>query len=693
MVKFVESLCDEVDSDLERDISRRESKNHSPVSHHQHIHVHVDGEYDSDGYHSIYSADSYVDSNVQAYAPGIGQADLTETKKKDLEVEEAENLIGGSDIGLRSHTHSMVSIHGTRSIYEDDKAPKSTTVSGSKTQTFDSDNIADAPSNNVFNFSLPFGGNSISAKKSPLSSLKTMLSADVFTEDCYKKEEIRSRLQRQDSISTLDEITMYKDERGMDNVRTIALKESLQMDSLKNTIKGITRDIQRLTGDEVVQSRLETIYDELEGDIIIMGGYRGSVLRDSLTGKRLWIPLKAGLNMRKVDLVLGPRRKDEVNSEKQVVPDGMLTSVGPVDIAKKLIRKLEENRNVHVHEFGYDWRLSLDITAKKLRDKLKVIKNKQKVKKGVFIIAHSMGGLVAHKVLQEDTDLIRGIIYVGSPSQCPNILGPLRFGDEIMLNKKVLSDEANFFMRSSFTFLPMDGRCFVDKTQRKRYDLDFFDPEVWVELGLSPLVSKKRKEYIAEQKASDVKSNDSSIVSVDAVISGSQKLIKTLNPISIIKNVTSVGDTVKIEEDTTEFNYKTSYEDSYKYLERTLKDTKQFLKSLEYIEGKEYPPLAIVYGNQVPTVRGAKVDGLQDVIDGKYFDFYYGPGDGVVHHHWLLPERRGFPVVAKVASPTGHVSLLGDLESIAEAFIGILDSEKSKEKSKSSKSTTLVKKK
>lgn len=55
-----------------------------------------------------------------------------------------------------------------------------------------------------------------------------------------------------------------------------------------------------------------------------------------------------------------------------------------------------------------------------------------------------MGGLVAHKVLQDCTHLIRGIIYVGSPSQCPNILGPIRFGDDVMWNKTIFTKETNF---------------------------------------------------------------------------------------------------------------------------------------------------------------------------------------------------------------------------------------------------------
>ena len=42
---------------------------------------------------------------------------------------------------------------------------------------------------------------------------------------------------------------------------------------------------------------------ELEGDLVILGGYRGSVLRSAEPPHRqLWVPIKVGLNLRKVDL-------------------------------------------------------------------------------------------------------------------------------------------------------------------------------------------------------------------------------------------------------------------------------------------------------------------------------------------------------------------------------------------------------
>ena len=206
-------------------------------------------------------------------------------------------------------------------------------------------------------------------------------------------------------------------------------------------------------------------------------------------------------------------------------------------------------------------------------------------------------------------------------------------------------------MRSSFSFLPIDGRCFIDKKTHKKYNLDYFDPEVWTEFNLSPLVSKERKKAHGRRKSLENESQ--------------QKPTHLLN--IDMKRSASVKTHSKQSEE-----FHATYEESMDYLSRTLKRTKKFLKELEYDPSKKYPPLAIVYGNEVPTVRGARVSGLQGIKDGEYDDFYYGPGDGVVHHKWLMPERRGFPVEAKIASEEGHISLLTDLPAMAEALNAIL---------------------
>lgn len=348
----------------------------------------------------------------------------------------------------------------------------------------------------IFSFSLPFG-NTNTLPNAPLTLLKNMIPLGASN----PKKEIKEKLKKNGSISSLEELELYQNENGIDNSRSRAIKETFSLDGIKDSIKLMTLDETKAkTEDGYSLARLNSIWTELEGDVVILGGYRGSILRDAKTHKRIWIPIKAGFNMINYDLTIGPNDEDEAHVTDTIVPDGMLTHVGPVDVAKRLIKRLRANPNVNVEEFGYDWRISLDIVAEQLKEKVQKLYDAQPVKKGVYLIAHSMGGLVAHKVLQDYTSLVRGVIYVAAPSECSNILGPIRFGDEVLWNKAMLSKEANFFMRSSFYFLPLDGRCFVDAKSLKRYDLDFFDPKVWIHLGLSPLVSEKRLKLIEARK-------------------------------------------------------------------------------------------------------------------------------------------------------------------------------------------------
>ena len=607
-------------------------------------------------------------------------------------------------------------------------------------------------SQKIFSFSVPFGqkyrnpsasnlnrrrrrrrevSNEVTESGSSRLDLNPLeiLEDDVNT--MIRRDQLRNKLMRTNSLSSVEERELYRGQKHIENVRNIAIKESLPLRELKRSIKLMSLDPEeKRTHDGYLYRRLHSIWYEISGDFIIMGGYRGSVLRDATTSKLLWVPLRAGLNLRKINLVIGPN--DEANIRDHVVPDGMLTHIGPVDICRKLIRKLASNSRVNIQDFGYDWRLSLDILAEELKERLEANYERQKTNpmyggkpRGTFIIAHSMGGLIAHKVLQEHTHLIRGIIYVGCPAMCPSILSPFRFGDEIMFNKTILSKEANFFMRSSYCFLPLNGKCFVDRDTDERYNIDFFDPEVWKILGLSPLVSEKREKSEGEEtivRTVPTKSKTSTTILdiplispvtplLSPVIVPTKIILGTLDQTTraVMSKVPIVGKTVakgsRDDHDssgessggyssregsnesleTKEFD--ASFEESYDYLVRTLKRTKNFLESLEYKESKDYPPLVIVYGNKIPTVAGSRVKGVKGIVDGDYSDLYYGPGDGVVHYRWLLPEKKGFPVTAKIASPTGHVSLMTDMKSMAKALISIFDEEKARESPKSGDSS------
>lgn len=564
--------------------------------------------------------DLLTDENVQEFHPSDDDV------ASDVSLQEASSIIGGDDL--------LKGDENVTSKQLDNKKFKN--------------------ENKVFTFSLPFGGKPLLR----LPSIKQLTGSlpiigNNGTNDDEMKDEIRTRLKKQLTITTEEEAYLYRKSQGIDSSRFRAMKRAL---TPSITIPSL--------GDE--RKKFEpSVWDELEGEVVILGGYRGSILRDSTTKKRLWIPIRAGFNIKRINLLIGPKDQDEARTQKEIYSDDMMTHLGPVDIAKKLKQKLSANGKTKVHSFGYDWRLSSEINSQKLFEFLSTLDcNKPgSKKKGAIVVAHSMGGLIAHHAMQKDPSIFRGLLYVGVPAMCPNILGPLRFGDNVLFSSKILTAEANFFMRSSFVFLPQDGRCFIDRETDEQYNLDYFDPQTWIDYNLSPLVASER---VTGKPRKDSEEDD--------------QISRVRSPISPKFEISEMKRSLSLNRSSeNQHTFQTSFEESVEYLTRTLARTKTFLEELAYDPEKQYPPLVIVYGNEVPTVRGCRVAGREGIKEGDYDDFYYGPGDGVVHHKWLMPERRDFPVVAKFASELGHISLMTDFPVMAEALSAIISEERARE--------------
>ncbi|KAI9660679.1 MAG: hypothetical protein M1821_010031 [Bathelium mastoideum] len=239
--------------------------------------------------------------------------------------------------------------------------------------------------------------------------------------------------------------------------------------------------------------------EELEGDLVIMGGYRGSVLRSAEPPNRqLWVPIKVGLNLRKVDLQVGLEPGDEEDMEEHIIPDGMLSHIGPVDISRRLLKRLRASENarkgkLRIWDYGYDWRLSPHILSRKLIEFLGKLPSNQagvpKEKRGALVIAHSLGGLITRHAINQRPELFSGVVYAGVPTTCINILGPLRNGDDVLFSSRVLTAQVNFTIRTSYALLPLDGRCFVDKDTKEELPVDFFDVNTWVDNCLTPVLA------------------------------------------------------------------------------------------------------------------------------------------------------------------------------------------------------------
>ncbi|ODQ55075.1 hypothetical protein SAICODRAFT_49831, partial [Saitoella complicata NRRL Y-17804] len=393
-------------------------------------------------------------------------------------------------------------------------------------------------------------------------------------------------------------------------------------------------------------------YSELRGDVVVLGGYRGSRLRDAQADRRVWVPMgEALLGPKKhngVDIGIGLHEEDEDEEERRIHPEGTIDHIGPVDMSRRLLRKLrrqEKKGHIRVHEWGYDWRLSSLRSAKKLIAFLESLPCNNRYgsyPQGATVICHSMGGLVTHYAVQTRPELFAGVLYCGTPfSHCINILGPLRHGDVVLNNKSLLRASVNFSFRSSYVFLPENGRCFVDKSgeEEKEIRVNFFDWRTWAYYGLAPSVNMSHPAKMTGEGFAPEMGGRSSDDDVRAP------------PCSHI-----LAETVP-------------------YLKRTLEETHEFLKvvrSYNPENASRYPPFAILYSKALPTVIGTRVDGERGILEGNFSDYIYARGDGVVTAK-SSQMPKGFKPVERVLSDRGHVGLLGDLPGIGKALVALQD--------------------
>lgn len=465
---------------------------------------------------------------------------------------------------------------------------------------------------------------------------------------------------------------------------------------------------------------LSKALEGLTGDIVVLGGYRGSVLRSAEPPhRRVWIPLKVGLNLRKADLEVGLEDADEEENNR-LKPDGMLTHIGPVDISRRLFRKLRncdnaKNGKLRVHDYGYDWRLSPDLLSRQLVKFLEGLPSNQPgvpvEQRGALVIAHSLGGLITRHAINTSPKLFSGVVYAGCPKTCVNILGPMRNGDDVGLSSRVLTAQVNFTLRSSFALLPLDGRCFFNKETGEEYPVDFFSVNDWIRYAWSPCVSPPlpslhhtnsgslgsilpristlgrrnslpRSDHsspsspvVADLK-STVQETAATASNAAANAAGMAPQMHSTHPSAPPANPFAGPPTATQDPRTV---VTIPLPDAIAYLERTLARVKAFKEFLAFnpTYGRDadnlYPPAAVLFGKSVPTVYGARVASRADIARASaYDDLAFASGDGVVlARASMLPE--GYEVVrgGVVETTRGHVTMLGDLEAVGRCLLAV----------------------
>lgn len=531
--------------------------------------------------------------------------------------------------------------------------------------------------------------------------------------------------------SSLGDDDQFQDVREMVNMRLQAIRESLpevpnfkmpslpkihtpsfismnsfpSSDALGAASRSPAIDRETSTASKDLYTGLDSVIEDLTGDIVVMGGLRGSVLRFAEPPhQQCWAPVKLGFNMRKVNLEVGLGDDDEERMEESIIPSGMLSHIGPIDISRKLLKKLRSCENartgkLRIWDYGYDWRLSPHLLSRKLREFLETLPSNQPgtapESRGALVISHSLGGLITRHAVNQRPDLFSGVLYAGVPQRCINILGPLRNGDVVLLNEKLLSAQVNFSMRTSFVFLPEDGFCFVDKNTQEEYPVDFYNPQEWIKWHLSPCMQPALPAHNRPAQSSSGSPSLSSLLPTSLRARAESRSEKWFGGVSLdpaTNNATGQKDrtiapqmypSADGQAASTIPNVAPSSPTSpsdperkrnLEYLTRTLEATRKFRSELhhrtDHQSANAYPPLAVMYGKTTPTVYAAQVNGREGIpCADAYDDLLFRAGDGVVlAKEAMLPE--GYAVVkgGRVNTERGHITMLGNMEAVGRAL-------------------------
>ncbi|KAI1374693.1 hypothetical protein F4677DRAFT_164612 [Hypoxylon crocopeplum] len=456
-------------------------------------------------------------------------------------------------------------------------------------------------------------------------------------------------------------------------------------------------------------SDLDRALEALTGDIVVMGGYRGSVLRSTRTNRQVWVPVKVGLNIRKVNLEVGLDPEDEERMEETIYASGMLKNIGPVDISKRLFKRLRECDNaktgkLRIWDYGYDWRLSPRLLSRKLIAFLEQLPSNQGLGlpegRGAMVIAHSLGGLITRHAVNQRPELFSGVIYAGTPQRCINILGPIRNGDAVLFNEKVLTAQVNFSLRTTFIFLPEDGFCFINKNTGEQYPVDFYDPQEWAKYCWSPCIELPLPSYksrsgalsslweLSERLPAPLRSRGNSAASETRsptrnLVAEVARKLEVSNDRTLAPQMGTLpgGDSSSAahRQDQHHIDHDTGTRArNFAYLTRTLADIKRFRSETrhrpDHTRANAYPPLAVIYGKDIPTVWAAHVAGREAIAcSDAYDDLVFRSGDGVVlAREAMLPEGYELVKDGRVSTDRGHITMLGDLEAVGRALLAVV---------------------
>lgn len=224
--------------------------------------------------------------------------------------------------------------------------------------------------------------------------------------------------------------------------------------------------------------------EESRKPLIFIPGMMGSKLCENTPTRRvLWGGVDSYRNIQRLTLA-----SDSPNTDRSIIPCGIIETIGIVGPFKvhqydSLIKSLQDlgyEQDKTLFIFDYDWRLSNDVSAARLRDFI----NRHIPSGKLDIVAHSMGGIVSRLYMANyggDTR-VRRFITLGTPHR--GSLDVLRFADsgwnwwKDAMGGGLTAIRATFLsFPSVFEMLPSyDGCCVLRPPAGSSNEKNTFDP-------------------------------------------------------------------------------------------------------------------------------------------------------------------------------------------------------------------------
>lgn len=230
--------------------------------------------------------------------------------------------------------------------------------------------------------------------------------------------------------------------------------------------------------------------------VIFIHGFKGSNLYNG--EKKYWLKTSDALGFSNTDISLplkwenGFQKKDslvakEVFSEVRIIPYLFSEKVyKPFQDSMKSIYKEK------FFEFTYDWRRDNEESLLQFESFLDKIKKENPTKK-LFVVSHSMGGMISLALIHKRKDLIDKIVYAGVPFK--GILSPMediQINVPTGLNSEILAPKVLFSFPSLFSLLP-EKTTIQDKKLLSNRELDLFKLDTWVNEQLSAFKEPKNR--------------------------------------------------------------------------------------------------------------------------------------------------------------------------------------------------------